>query len=180
MTPSLAEPNLGRRDGTFRHQAFIYHADDQFIGRITEFAREGRPAVSNGPGWYLRCPLDRTRCATDLVATVVQSHPSGVLGSVDHDQWDEAEESDRRLEEMFGRPLGNPPADAISGTYNGTKVALVRERDVGHIHDPRAGWRVPDPDREGGRGLYQVNQLCDLVQLRSWAGGPELRLTMWR
>jgi anti-sigma regulatory factor (Ser/Thr protein kinase) len=34
--------------------------------------------------------------------------------------------------------------------------------------------------REGGRGLWLVNQLCDLVQLRSSAAGGVVRLHMRR
>jgi anti-sigma regulatory factor (Ser/Thr protein kinase) len=46
--------------------------------------------------------------------------------------------------------------------------ALVCDlRDSGVISDPLAGWVRPDPDRLGGRGLWFVRQLCDLVQIRS-------------
>jgi anti-sigma regulatory factor (Ser/Thr protein kinase) len=59
--------------------------------------------------------------------------------------------------------------------------ALVCEvRDAGRIADPMAGRQRPAPDREGGRGPWLVNQLCDLVQLRSSAAGGVVRLHMWR
>jgi anti-sigma regulatory factor (Ser/Thr protein kinase) len=51
--------------------------------------------------------------------------------------------------------------------------------DAGHLTDPLAGRRPPDTDLDGGRGLYLVNQLCDLVQLRSSAAGTTVRLTTW-
>jgi anti-sigma regulatory factor (Ser/Thr protein kinase) len=55
--------------------------------------------------------------------------------------------------------------------------ALVCEvRDAGRIEDPLAGRERPPPDRDGGRGLWMVNQLCDLVQLRSFPGGAVVRL----
>jgi anti-sigma regulatory factor (Ser/Thr protein kinase) len=38
---------------------------------------------------------------------------------------------------------------------------------------------TPAPDREGGRGLYLVNQLCDLVQVRSSDQGTTVRVTTW-
>ncbi len=49
-------------------------------------------------------------------------------------------------------------------------------RDRGWIRDPLAGRVAPDPDRVSGRGLWLVNQLCDLVQLRSSPAGTMVRL----
>jgi anti-sigma regulatory factor (Ser/Thr protein kinase) len=55
---------------------------------------------------------------------------------------------------------------------------LCEVADAGHIADPLAGrQRVPIGD-SGGRGLWLVNQLCDLVQLRSSQGGNVVRVHM--
>jgi anti-sigma regulatory factor (Ser/Thr protein kinase) len=48
----------------------------------------------------------------------------------------------------------------------------------GLITDPLVGRRRPDARRGGGLGLWIVNQLCDLVQLRSGPGGTEVRMHM--
>jgi hypothetical protein len=37
---------------------------------------------------------------------------------------------------------------------------------------------MPDPDPESGRGLWLVNQLCDLVQIRSGPSGTTIRVHM--
>jgi anti-sigma regulatory factor (Ser/Thr protein kinase) len=37
---------------------------------------------------------------------------------------------------------------------------------------------VPDARAEGGRGLWLINQLCDLVQLRPAVDGLTVRLHM--
>jgi two-component sensor histidine kinase len=42
-----------------------------------------------------------------------------------------------------------------------------------------AGRERPAIDRDGGRGLWMVNQLCDLVQLRSFPGGAVVRLHVY-
>jgi anti-sigma regulatory factor (Ser/Thr protein kinase) len=56
-------------------------------------------------------------------------------------------------------------------------AALVCEiNDNGHIDDPMAGRKVPDPYQPGGHGLWMANQLCDLVQVRSYDGGSAVRL----
>jgi anti-sigma regulatory factor (Ser/Thr protein kinase) len=58
---------------------------------------------------------------------------------------------------------------------------LVHEvRDGGHIEDPLVGRRRPAPYQTSGRGLWVVNELCDLVQLRSSAAGTVVRLHMRR
>jgi anti-sigma regulatory factor (Ser/Thr protein kinase) len=60
------------------------------------------------------------------------------------------------------------------------ELALICEvRDHGRITYPLAGRERPPDDMVGGRGLWLVNHLCDLVQVRSSALGTILRLHMW-
>jgi anti-sigma regulatory factor (Ser/Thr protein kinase) len=59
---------------------------------------------------------------------------------------------------------------------NGTLLCEVTDR--GHIADPLAGRERPPDARGGGRGLWLVNHLCDLVQVRSLHGGNVIRLHM--
>ncbi len=58
--------------------------------------------------------------------------------------------------------------------------ALVCEvRDSGCIDDPLAGRRIPVVATSGQRGIWLVNQLCDLVQLCTNAGGTTVRVFSW-
>jgi anti-sigma regulatory factor (Ser/Thr protein kinase) len=58
--------------------------------------------------------------------------------------------------------------------------ALVCEvTDAGHIDDPMAGRRLPALDADGGRGLWLVHQLGDLVQVRSGQQGTAVRVHTW-
>jgi anti-sigma regulatory factor (Ser/Thr protein kinase) len=50
--------------------------------------------------------------------------------------------------------------------------------DAGQIVDPLVGRRRPAPDATGGRGLWLVHQLCDLVQIRSDGRGSVVRMRM--
>jgi anti-sigma regulatory factor (Ser/Thr protein kinase) len=51
--------------------------------------------------------------------------------------------------------------------------------DSGLVGDPLTG-RIPPGDEEAeGRGLWMVNQLCDLVQLRSGTSGTAVRVHTW-
>ncbi len=51
-------------------------------------------------------------------------------------------------------------------------------RDRGFIRDPLVGRLAPPLDQHGGRGLWLVNQLCDLVQIRSAPSGTVVRVHM--
>lgn len=51
-------------------------------------------------------------------------------------------------------------------------------RDSGHLTDPLAGRRPPSVDSFGQRGLWIVNHLCDLVQIRVFPSGTVVRLHM--
>ena len=60
-----------------------------------------------------------------------------------------------------------------------TDTGVVCEvRDRGWIREPLVGRARPRVDREGGRGMWMINQLCDLVQVRSSPGGTILRMHM--
>ena len=59
---------------------------------------------------------------------------------------------------------------------NGTFMCEVADR--GRISDPLAGRELPPDQRGGGRGLWLVNHLCDLVQVRSSQAGNVIRLHM--
>jgi anti-sigma regulatory factor (Ser/Thr protein kinase) len=48
--------------------------------------------------------------------------------------------------------------------------------DRGRISDPLVGRIAPRPGQASGRGLWLVNQLCDLVQVRSSAAGTFVRM----
>ncbi len=53
-------------------------------------------------------------------------------------------------------------------------------RDHGHISDPLAGRLAPPLEQHGGRGLWLVNHLGDLVQIRSSPEGTVVRVHMRR
>lgn len=55
---------------------------------------------------------------------------------------------------------------------------LCEVADEGHIADPLAGRERQPHGHGGGRGLWMVNHLCDLVELRSSSAGTVVRLHM--
>jgi anti-sigma regulatory factor (Ser/Thr protein kinase) len=56
---------------------------------------------------------------------------------------------------------------------------VVQVEDAGHIDDPLVGRAEPDHHAMGGRGIWMVNQLCDLVQVRSNGWGTQVRIYAW-
>lgn len=57
---------------------------------------------------------------------------------------------------------------------------LCQLEDSGHIADPLAGYGRPAGDVPGGQGLWLVNQVCDLAEIRTGELGTTIRLHMDR
>ncbi|HEX5763311.1 MAG TPA: sensor histidine kinase [Solirubrobacterales bacterium] len=55
---------------------------------------------------------------------------------------------------------------------------VVQVDDEGVIEEPLTGRVRPDPAWHHGRGLWMVNHLCDLAQIRSGEGGTTVRVRM--
>ena len=60
--------------------------------------------------------------------------------------------------------------------WNDATHVVCEVRDGGFIADPLVGREDPSMEQESGRGLWIVNQLCDLVQVRSSAAGTVVRV----
>ena len=69
---------------------------------------------------------------------------------------------------------GAPPAELRIWREPAGIVCEVT--DHGRLADPLAGRRFPSPDWTSGRGLWLINQLCDLVELRPLAEGTAVRM----
>ncbi len=70
-----------------------------------------------------------------------------------------------------------------SGTLRvwlGTRWLVCEIEDLGHIENPLAGREEPASDEQSGRGLWIANQVCELVQVRTFASGSVVRLHMRR
>ena len=63
--------------------------------------------------------------------------------------------------------------------WRGADELICEIADAGRLDDPLVGRRTPaDARAEGGRGLWLINQLCDLVQVRPAVDGLTVRLHM--
>jgi anti-sigma regulatory factor (Ser/Thr protein kinase) len=64
----------------------------------------------------------------------------------------------------------------IARAWTEDATVLVEISDGGRIADPLAGRHRPVEAQVGGWGMWLANQLCDLVQVRAFAGGTVVRL----
>ncbi len=60
---------------------------------------------------------------------------------------------------------------------NGSLISEVA--DSGVIDEPLLGRVRPEPDQEGGHGVWLATQLCDLIQIRTYDTGSVVRLHMF-
>ena len=91
--------------------------------------------------------------------------------------------SDERAEDMILAASEIGANSIVHGGGKGTANAwsergalLFESRDDGQITEPLVGRLRPTPTQPKGRGMWMVNQLCDLVQVRSSEAGTAVRL----
>lgn len=77
--------------------------------------------------------------------------------------------------ELVANSLAHASSAALALWAAGDRV-VVEVRDNGTIRDPMVGRRTPGPDASDGRGLWTVNQLCRLTQVRSGPTGTTARV----
>jgi anti-sigma regulatory factor (Ser/Thr protein kinase) len=65
---------------------------------------------------------------------------------------------------------------AVVSVWQGERSLICDVHDRGMITDVMAGRFEPSVERTRGRGLWLINHLCDLVQVRSSAAGPSVRM----
>jgi anti-sigma regulatory factor (Ser/Thr protein kinase) len=82
------------------------------------------------------------------------------------------------VNEVATNSLRHAGGSGVLRMWRNAGSLICEVRDRGHIEDPMVGrWR-PNTDQTVGFGLWLVNALCDLVQVRSFPTGSVLRLHM--
>lgn len=79
--------------------------------------------------------------------------------------------------ELAGNTLRHTSAGGTVHIWHTEEEILCQIQDQGWITDPLAG-RTRQPPDESGHGLWVVNQLCDLVELRTGRAGTTIRMHM--
>ena len=81
------------------------------------------------------------------------------------------------VSEIAANTLRHTPGDGRLLVWHTGQEILCQVQDRGWISDPLAG-QQRRPASEGGHGLWVVNQLCDLVEVRTGQAGTTVRLHM--
>lgn len=137
-------------------------ADEPF--RFDELTPAGDPSatLAYGPGALATVRSTVTECATRW----------GLRGS-------RLQELLVAATEVAANSIRHGGGSGTLRTWGDSDLLVCEFHDAGHISDPLAGRSRPTPGQNGGRGLWLVHQLCDLVQIRSAPGrGTTVRLTM--
>lgn len=92
---------------------------------------------------------------------------------------DRASDLEIAVGELAANTLAHAGGRGTLTMWTTAEEMVCQVTDAGHIADPLAGQLRPAPAAaRGGRGLWLVNQLCDLVQVRSGRGGTTVRVHM--
>jgi anti-sigma regulatory factor (Ser/Thr protein kinase) len=81
------------------------------------------------------------------------------------------------VNEIAANTLGHTSAGGTLQVWHDAAEILCQVQDHGWISDPLAG-RVKRPPDGRGHGLFLVNQVCDLVELRTGQAGTTMRMHM--
>lgn len=82
--------------------------------------------------------------------------------------------------EVAANTLRHTTGGGVVRLWTTDAEVLCQFEDTGHITDPLAGHWRPDGGLVGGQGLWLVNQVCDLAEIRSSELGTTIRLHMYR
>jgi anti-sigma regulatory factor (Ser/Thr protein kinase) len=83
------------------------------------------------------------------------------------------------VNELAANTLDHGGGRGILRSWRDDDALYFEVHDSGRIKDPLVGRVRPAPYQERGRGLWIVNQLCDLLQVRSTRSGNTLRVVTW-
>lgn len=82
------------------------------------------------------------------------------------------------VSELAANTLQHTRAGGVAQAWQSDGELVCQVADSGFISDPLAGLLPPRPDQPGGQGLWLVNEVCDLVEVRTGAAGTVIRLHM--
>jgi anti-sigma regulatory factor (Ser/Thr protein kinase) len=80
--------------------------------------------------------------------------------------------------ELATNSLRHADGRGVLRVWRDAGAMICEVRDSGHIDEPLVGRDPPSSGQVGGFGMWLAHQLCDLVQIRSFAHGSAVRLHM--
>jgi anti-sigma regulatory factor (Ser/Thr protein kinase) len=127
-------------------------------------------------------PVDARQIRFGAERSALRSIRSAVLEHADRSGLDATAAGHLVLavNELASNSLQHGGGNGTIRLWRDGEVAVCEVSDTGRLTGPPLlGRELPTLDRPGGRGLWLVNQLCDLVQVRTSSAGTTVRLHMW-
>ena len=84
------------------------------------------------------------------------------------------------VNEIAGNSVRHGGGQGVLGIWQDSGTLLCDVQDAGRSPKPLAGRERPEDGQSHGYGLWLANQLCDLVQVRTFPTGNVVRLHMHR
>jgi anti-sigma regulatory factor (Ser/Thr protein kinase) len=84
------------------------------------------------------------------------------------------------VSELASNSVRHGGGEGILRIWREARALVCEVHDGGRIEQPLTGRIKPQPAQLRGRGLWLVNQVCDLVQIRSGDAGTVVRVRMAR
>jgi anti-sigma regulatory factor (Ser/Thr protein kinase) len=84
------------------------------------------------------------------------------------------------VNEVLSNSLQHAGEDGTLRLWQDAQGMVCEVRDGGHIMEPLIGREEPNIGQIGGHGMWLVNLVCDLVQVRSSEHGSAIRMRMNR
>ncbi len=165
---------------------------------VIEEARRSHPIVSLDGTEDLShtyCGIDRVAArfaeplsdppadAEELTVTVQALHDARNLVRACAEDAGLGERSDDfvlAVNEVLSNSLHHAHEDGVLRVWEDPDGLVCEVRDGGHIAQPMIGREEPAIGQIGGQGVWLVNLVCDLVQVRSSADGSTVRMQMNR
>ena len=91
-----------------------------------------------------------------------------------------AEDLELAVDEVASNSVTHGGGDGVFKIWREGKALICEVADRGMIEGPLVGREAPSAGQRGGYGLWLANQLCDLVQIRTFPSGSVVRLHMRR
>lgn len=153
-------PNLlDDLDGHRRHASDHYGVDD--------ILRSPLPAVPPGA---VHVEVDAAPTTLIRARAAISEHPA-----VDRLSADQVDVLQLTISELASNAVRHGGGHGELDLWCENDRVVVQVRDTGGGCDPLMGRRKPGPGPAAGRGLWLVNQLCDLVQFRTGPDGTTVR-----
>lgn len=127
-----------------------------------------REDLAPPPADHLTLPFTSVKPVRQVVARYAQNLDASIATTVD--------DIVLAVNEVAGNSLRHGGGQGLLRLWKGNDSLVCQVEDAGHLADPLVGRQDPPVDKASGRGLWVVNHLCDLVQIRADDVGTTTRL----